>query len=169
MPRDHTRRILIADRLRKPVSSAPEHTARDHDEAARALISNAGADPPPPSHIRCRAPISRIIRFRDAPRYLGMDRNRFNAEVRPCVTEVRIGQQGVAFDRLELDAWVDEYFVRNGRPGRTKGATSWDANETPASRGGQDDGSSTNGSAGNVFAKALAQISLKKLNGTSRE
>jgi hypothetical protein len=25
----------------------------------------------------------RIIRFRDAPGHLGMDRNRFNAEVRP--------------------------------------------------------------------------------------
>ncbi len=25
----------------------------------------------------------RLIRFRDVPRYLGMDRNRFNAEVRP--------------------------------------------------------------------------------------
>jgi predicted DNA-binding transcriptional regulator AlpA len=58
----------------------------------------------------------RLIRFRDAPRYLGMDRNRFNIEVRPRVTEVRIGRQGVAFDRLELDAWVDDYLACNGRP-----------------------------------------------------
>ena len=29
----------------------------------------------------------RILRFRDAPRYLGMDRNRFNWEVRPYLTE----------------------------------------------------------------------------------
>ena len=65
----------------------------------------------------------RLIRFRDAPRYLGMDRNRFNVEVRPRVTEVRIGHQGVAFDRLELDAWVDEYLARNGRPAQ-KGAIS---------------------------------------------
>ena len=28
-------------------------------------------------------PLPRILRFRDAPAYLGMDRNRFNAEVRP--------------------------------------------------------------------------------------
>ena len=47
----------------------------------------------------------RLLRFRDAPRYLGMDRNRFNREVRPCLTELRIGRQGIAFDRLELDAW----------------------------------------------------------------
>jgi len=50
--------------------------------------------------------LPRLIRFRDAPNYLGMDRNRFNAEVRGCVTEIPIGAQGVAFDRLELDAWV---------------------------------------------------------------
>ena len=43
----------------------------------------------------------RLIRLRDAPDYLGMDRNRFNREVRPALTEVRIGSQGVAFDRLE--------------------------------------------------------------------
>ena len=58
----------------------------------------------------------RLLRFRDAPHYLGMDRNRFNAEVRPHLTEIRIGRQGVAFDRLELDAWVDHYKSRNGRP-----------------------------------------------------
>ena len=48
----------------------------------------------------------RIIRFRDASHYLGMDRNRFNAEVRPYLTEVPIGSQGIGFDRLELDSLV---------------------------------------------------------------
>jgi len=48
--------------------------------------------------------IPRLLRFRDVSFYLGMDRNRFNAEVRPYLTEIRIGQQGIAFDRLELDA-----------------------------------------------------------------
>jgi len=33
-----------------------------------------------PNQVLCNP---RIIRFKDAPRYLGMDRNRFNAEVRP--------------------------------------------------------------------------------------
>jgi hypothetical protein len=33
--------------------------------------------------------LPRFIRYRDAPAYLGMDRNRFNAEVRPYIeTEV---------------------------------------------------------------------------------
>ncbi len=48
--------------------------------------------------------VPRLIRFRDAPRYLGLDRNRFNADVRPNLTEIPIGRQGIAFDRLELDA-----------------------------------------------------------------
>lgn len=60
--------------------------------------------------------LPRFIRFRDAPAYLGMDRNRFNAEVRPVLTEIPIGQQGIAFDRLELEAWAEEYKRRNGRP-----------------------------------------------------
>ena len=65
-----------------------------------------------------RALLPRFIRLRDAPYYLGMDRNRFNAEVRQCLTSIPIGQQGIAFDRLELDAWVEDYKSRNGRPAK---------------------------------------------------
>jgi len=50
--------------------------------------------------------IPRLVRLREAPFYLGMDRNRFNAEVRPYLVEIRMGEQGIAFDRLDLDAWV---------------------------------------------------------------
>ena len=67
------------------------------------------------------AVLLRLLRLRDAPSYLGMDRNRFNTEVRPCLTEIPIGEQGIAFDRLDLDAWVDQYKSRNGRPGQPKG------------------------------------------------
>ncbi len=59
--------------------------------------------------------LPRLIRFRNAPTYLGMDRNRFNTEVRPNLTEIPIGIQGIAFDRLELDAWVEQYKARSGR------------------------------------------------------
>ena len=38
--------------------------------------------------------IPRLIRLRDASFYLSMDRNRFNGEVRPFVTEIPIGEQG---------------------------------------------------------------------------
>ena len=69
--------------------------------------------------------LPRLVRFRDAPGYLGMDRNRFNAEVRPFLTNIPIGQQGIAFDRLELDAWVDDYVSCNGRPAARR-RKSWD-------------------------------------------
>lgn len=49
-----------------------------------------------------------------------MDANRFNSEVRPHVPEVPIGKQGVAFDRLDLDAWWEEYKSKNARPIRKK-------------------------------------------------
>jgi predicted DNA-binding transcriptional regulator AlpA len=57
----------------------------------------------------------RVLRLRDVPRYLGMNRNLFNSDVRPFLSEVRIGRQGVAFDRLELDAWWEQYKSRNER------------------------------------------------------
>jgi len=60
--------------------------------------------------------LPRLVRLRDAPAYLGMDRNRFNREVRLHLTNIPIGRQGIAFDRLELDAWVEDYVLRNGRP-----------------------------------------------------
>lgn len=60
----------------------------------------------------------RVLRFKETPAYLGMDRNRFNAEVRPFVTQIPIGKQGIGFDRLELDAWFENYKNRNGRPSR---------------------------------------------------
>src|SRR5215469_9716961 len=101
--------------------------------------------------------LPRLIRLRDAPHYLGMDRHRFNAEVRPFVTEIPIGIQGIAFDRLELDAWVAEY-VR--RAGRSRRITSWGTHErsqvSPSKAGS---GTSTNGSkAMEGFARVLEQI-----------
>ena len=45
-----------------------------------------------------RTLLPRLVRLRDAPFYLGMDRNRFNAEVRPDLAEIPIGAQGIAFD-----------------------------------------------------------------------
>src|SRR6185312_17364552 len=58
----------------------------------------------------------RLIRLRDAPNYLGMDRHRFNREVRPDLVEIPIGIQGIAFDKVDLDTWVDQYKQSNGRP-----------------------------------------------------
>ena len=117
---------------------------------------------------RSSAPLPRIIRFRDAPSYLGMDRNRFNAEVRPYVTEVPIGAQGIGFDRLELDAWVDDYIARNGRPAQ-KGVSTWDARQFEASNGEAERGISTNASAGGEFARALEHVKSRKRSDSSRD
>jgi hypothetical protein len=45
-----------------------------------------------------------------------MDKNRFNRDVRPRLSAIPIGTQGIAFDRLDLDAWADDYKSRNGHP-----------------------------------------------------
>jgi hypothetical protein len=89
-----------------------------------------------------------------------MDRNRFNAEVRPRLTDIPIGIQGIGFDRLELDAWVDDYIARNGRPG--KGVTAWDARKYLASSCEPGAGISTSTSSGEEFARALARLGSKK-------
>ena len=111
----------------------------------------------------------RLIRLGKAPAYLGMDRNRFNREVRPQLTEIPIGVQGVAFDRLDLDAWADDYKRRNGRPGRSKGDTSWDAKDCPVSSCEPGSGTSTRSCSGGEFARALRQLGSMKQNGPSRE
>jgi hypothetical protein len=49
-----------------------------------------------------------------------MDKNRFNREVRPHVPAIRIGTQGIVFDRIDLDAWADQHKSRNGRPAAEK-------------------------------------------------
>jgi len=108
--------------------------------------------------------LPRLVRFRDAPGYLGMDRNRFNSEVRPQLTIIPIGQQGIAFDRLELDAWVEDYISCNGRPGLPKGDRIWDVKERQGSSGDKGSGISTSASVGDAFAKALERLSSKRRN-----
>src|ERR1039457_2491471 len=66
----------------------------------------------------------RYIRHRDAPAYLGMCRDVFDAQVRPLLTEIPIGSRGVAFDRLELDAWATHHKSLNGKP-PAHGGQSW--------------------------------------------
>jgi hypothetical protein len=110
--------------------------------------------------------LPRIIRIRDAPFYLGMDKNRFNTEVRPSLTEMKIGTQGIAFDRLELDAWVDDLKSRIGKPGTKKLEKKTCPKKSPASSKGASVGTSTKLSRADAFAKALAQATSKKRNAT---
>ena len=50
----------------------------------------------------------RLIRLKDAPAYLGMNKNTFNTLVRPRIPHIRISKQALAFDRLDLDRWVED-------------------------------------------------------------
>src|SRR5688572_15657638 len=86
-----------------------------------------------------------------------MDRHRFDSEVRPTLTEIPIGQRGIAFDRHELDAWADAYIAACGRPSREpKGAqlcelgrevSSWPMTAGGSSTRNTRDSGSSNGSA----------------------
>ncbi len=109
--------------------------------------------------------LPRLIRLRDVPVYLGMDRHRFNKEVRPFLTEIPIGIQGIAFDRLDLDRWVDYYTERSGRPSN-KRLELWDAKKRQDSTNVETPGMLINRSSDAEFAKVLEQIRLKKLKNT---
>jgi hypothetical protein len=111
--------------------------------------------------------LPRLIRLRDAPFYLGMDRNRFNTLVRPQLAEVPIGKQGIAFDRLDLDAWVDDYITRNGRLDQPNGGLSWDARKPQDSSNAAISGISTKKCEVDAFAKALAKATSEKRKSTS--
>ena len=109
--------------------------------------------------------LRRFYRLRDAPEYLGMDRNRFNEEVRPYLTTIPIGRQGVAFDRLEMDAWVDDYVSRNGRPAER--SRTWDARNHRASRSEAASGGSTRESRDTEeWQKAVARLTSRRRNST---
>ncbi len=128
----------------------------------------------------------RFLRLRDAPNYVGMDRNRFNIEVRPHLVEVPIGKQGVAFDRYELDAWADRYIAGRGRreidkcadgdehigcserPVRKGRIKKWGVTQVRVSAEEPGSGTSINASKDTVaFAKALALVTKRKQNATS--
>ena len=107
--------------------------------------------------------LPRFIRLKHAPNYLGMDKNRFNAEVRPFVTEIRVGFQGIAFDRLDLDAFADDYKSRNGRPGKKKGENEpWREEKHADSSRKARYGTLTKSSEVIEFEKALEQATSKR-------
>lgn len=108
----------------------------------------------------------RIIRLRDAAAYLGMDKNRFNAEVRPHLTEVPIGSQGIGFDRLDLDAWCATYKARNGRPGHAKErSATWGRKSRQDSSNVGGSGTSRRQYQVREFEKALERVTSRKRSG----
>ena len=59
--------------------------------------------------------LPRVIRASDAPAYLGIDKNKFNKIVKPSLVSVRLGEHSIAYDRLDLDCWWEDYKHRYGR------------------------------------------------------
>jgi hypothetical protein len=105
----------------------------------------------------------RFIRLRDAPQYFGMDKNRFNREVRPFLTEIPIGRQGRAFDRLEMEAAAEQYKSRNGRPAANSvRRRRWDDIDRPASPCVVGSGISTSKLEELAFEKAVKQAIFGK-------
>ena len=90
--------------------------------------------------------------------------NAFNQRVRPHVSEYSLGRQGVAFDRLDLDAWWAQHKSRNGRPARQpKGDNVWGEKERRACASAPGSGTSTGrSSVADPFTKALAKATSSK-------
>ncbi len=112
----------------------------------------------------------RVIRASDAPRYLGLDKNKFNKIVRPYITAVPLGPHSVGYDRLDLDRWWEEYKSRHGRPGAEQigGNQQWDEELPRVSRPAKVSGTSTRSSKVSEFAKALERVTRKKQKQSSR-
>ncbi len=60
--------------------------------------------------------VPRLIRYKDAPYYCGMDKSFFESRIRPNLpVELRDGSKFVAFDRNDLDSAIDDYKTRVGK------------------------------------------------------
>jgi hypothetical protein len=99
----------------------------------------------------------RIIRAGQAPNYCGMGRELFSEQIRPFVSEIEMGKQGVGFDRLELDAALDEYISRRGRAPAQKWSDTKCRKMATVSAFGAAPGTSRNELTDGGFAKALDQ------------
>jgi hypothetical protein len=108
---------------------------------------------------------ARVIRLKDAPRYLGMDIKVFNTQVRPFLTEFPIGIQGVGFDRVDLDEWLSDHKWRNGRPGKSqKGGKVWLEKPLRGLLNEEVPGTSKNQSVGSALDRALERALSQKPN-----
>lgn len=110
----------------------------------------------------------RWIRLGVAPSYMGMDKNRFNKEVRPYLIEIPIGKQGIAFDRVDLDDWMEEYKSRCGRsPKRRGNLLCQSESQVSINEAQRASGTLINASKDmDDFTRALAQVTTGKRSNT---
>jgi hypothetical protein len=150
---------LAASHRVSPSSYVNEQLPNWQDLFSARNVARMGqlADPSP------NAVVPRFIRLRDAPRYLGMDKNRFNREVRPALAHLPIGAQGVAFDRLDLDRWADDYKSRNGHlAAQSERKKPWETKRRRVSQNAVGFGISTSSSEASAFGRALQQATSRK-------
>src|SRR6202046_5328756 len=98
-----------------------------------------------------------------------MCNNRFNREVRRLLAEIPIGAQGIAFDRLDLDSWADDYKSRNGHPAaQPEREKLWETKERRVFPNPGGTGTSISSSEEHAFAKALEQVTSGRPKSISR-
>jgi predicted DNA-binding transcriptional regulator AlpA len=105
----------------------------------------------------------RLLRHNQAYKYLGMSEAYFNEKVRPYLTEIKQGR-AVWFDRLDLDAWVEQFKQANGRPGRQQEERTW-PKQPQVSVKRETSGTLIKPSPAGSFAKALEKRKLKQRKG----
>ena len=99
--------------------------------------------------------LPRLIRLKNIPQYLGMDRRIFNKLIRPHLIEIPVGTHGKAFDRLEIDNWIDQYK-------KSKGVKLWDVKECLDSLKEEKSGMLINRFSDKEFEKVLTLSRSKK-------
>jgi hypothetical protein len=108
----------------------------------------------------------RGIRSKDAPGYLGINRNKFDKEVRPYLVAISMGKHTIIFDRYDLDAWFDKYKSENGRVGLKAEDNLWRARKLQDLSNEEASGILTSLSEGQEYAKALERVTSKKRKGS---
>jgi hypothetical protein len=107
----------------------------------------------------------RFIRQKDAPAYLGMSVPVFNKMVRPYVTQIPNGR-AVSYDRLDLDAWADQYKAAYGKPG--KEMPQWEREPRGFESGGTS-GAYAKPSSPSRFEQAVERFKLKQKAATKKD
>ena len=103
------------------------------------------------------------VRLRDIPAYTGMDQKLFNRIVRPHLVEIRLSSKCVAFDKVDLDHWMDEYKVGNGLPPDQKGGKkSWEGRKRRVYTGETKFGISERQSVDERYLEALERATTTK-------
>jgi hypothetical protein len=113
-------------------------------------------------------PAAIYIGIAQACYYLSVNKAFFDEEVRPYLTEIRVGRKGVRFDLPELDQFADKFKERNGRlPRKEYGDEKWQRNPSQGSSSGAASGtyrklSKESGASAEDFEKVLESVRSRR-------